>query len=270
VYICSTNPTIMKTHGARIAYLRKQAQLSQEELAQQLGLVRTTLAVMETNKRKITIEELQKFAAYFQLSLDELVDEQFPNTLPSPVPKKKSATIRMHIPAPSLSKMEQVVLYILQQCAGKPNVGETALYKLLYFSDFNYYEQYEEHLSGASYKKLQHGPVPKELKALLMQMQAEGKIKMLQTNYFNYPQTRYLPLVEVDLRQLKASETHTIDQVIQHLAHFTASELSDYSHQDIPWKATKIGEDIDYELAFYREAPFSVRQYTPTHDLPNP
>ncbi|MDB4118526.1 helix-turn-helix domain-containing protein [Flavobacteriaceae bacterium] len=148
----------MKTHGARIAYLRKQAQLSQEELAQQLGLVRTTLAVMETNKRKITIEELQKFAAYFQLSLDELVDEQFPNTLPSPVPKKKSATIRMHIPAPSLSKMEQVVLYVLQQCAGKPNVGETALYKLLYFSDFNYYEQYEEHLSGASYKKLQHGP----------------------------------------------------------------------------------------------------------------
>jgi uncharacterized phage-associated protein len=103
-----------------------------------------------------------------------------------------------------------------------------------------------------------------------MQMQAEGKIKMLQTNYFNCPQTRYLPLVEVDLRQLKASETHTIDQVIQHLAHFTASELSDYSHQDIPWKATKIGEDIDYELAFYREAPFSVRQYTPTHDLPNP
>ncbi|MGB1449467.1 MAG: type II toxin-antitoxin system antitoxin SocA domain-containing protein [Flavobacteriaceae bacterium] len=258
----------MKTLGARIAYLRKEHKLSQEELAQQLRLARTTLALIETNKRKITIEELQKFAAYFTLSLDELVDEQFPNTLPPALPKGKSTSIRMHIPALSLSKMEQVVLYVLQQCAGKPNVGETALYKLLYFSDFNYYEQYEDHLSGASYKKLQHGPVPKELKALLMQMQEEGKIELLKTNYFGYAQTRYFPLITPDLRQLKASETTTIDQVIQHLAHFTASELSDYSHQDIPWKATKIGEDIDYELAFYREAPFSVRQYSPTDDLP--
>ena len=120
MYICSTNPTIMKTHGARIAYLRKQAQLSQEELAQQLGLVRTTLAVMETNKRKITIEELQKFAAYFQLSLDELVDEQFPNTLPSPVPKKKSATIRMHIPAPSLSKWSRWCCMYCSNVLGNP------------------------------------------------------------------------------------------------------------------------------------------------------
>ena len=260
----------MKTPGERIAYFRKKSNLSQEVLAQNLSMPRTTLTLIEINKRKVTIEELQKFAHHFHLSLDEMLDDNFPNELPHQTLKKRPSAVRMHIPEPSLSKMEQVILYVLQKCAGKPNVGETVLYKLLYFSDFNYYEQYEEHLSGACYKKLQHGPVPKELKAVLAKMQQEKKIEPLHTQYFNYSQTRYLPLVDVDLRQLKASETHTIDQVIQQLGHFSAQELSDYSHQDLPWKATKIGEDIDYELAFYREAPFSVRQYFPTDDLSNP
>jgi hypothetical protein len=29
----------------------------------------------------------------------------------------------------------------------------------------------------------------------------------------------------------------------------------------MPWLASKEGEDINYELAFYREAPYSVRNY---------
>ena len=31
--------------------------------------------------------------------------------------------------------------------------------------------------------------------------------------------------------------------------------------QDMPWLASKEGEEINYELAFYREAPYSVRNY---------
>ena len=61
-------------------------------------------------------------------------------------------------------------MYILERCAGKPNVGETVLSKLLYFSDFNYYELYEEHLTGAKYLKLPYGPIPQKLDAMIMQM----------------------------------------------------------------------------------------------------
>jgi hypothetical protein len=41
----------------------------------------------------------------------------------------------------------------------------------------------------------------------------------------------------------------------------SASAISSYSHKDIPWLASKEGEEINYELAFYREAPYSVRNY---------
>ncbi len=45
------------------------------------------------------------------------------------------------------------------------------------------------------------------------------------------------------------------------MSDWSASGISDYSHNDMPWKASKEGEIIDYELAFYRTPPFSVRNY---------
>jgi len=33
------------------------------------------------------------------------------------------------------------------------------------------------------------------------------------------------------------------------------------SHRDIPYKATKDGEIINYEKVFYRDPLFSVREY---------
>ena len=50
----------------------------------------------------------------------------------------KKTNERVSIPHLKRKKFENVLLYILEKCAGKPNVGETVLYKLLYFSDFNY------------------------------------------------------------------------------------------------------------------------------------
>ena len=41
-----------------------------------------------------------------------------------------------------------MIHYIIYRCQKKPNFGRTILYKLLYFSDFNFYELYEKPLSG--------------------------------------------------------------------------------------------------------------------------
>ena len=70
-----------------------------------------------------------------------------------------------------------------------------------------------------------------------------------------------MPLIKPDLTLLKASEKDIIDQVVNQLSDFSARAISDYSHKDMPWKATKDGDVIDYELAFYRETPFSARVY---------
>jgi len=45
------------------------------------------------------------------------------------------------------------------------------------------------------------------------------------------------------------------------MSDWSAAAISSYSHKDMPWLATKEGEEINYELVFCREAPFSVRNY---------
>jgi uncharacterized phage-associated protein len=175
--------------------------------------------------------------------------------------KTKKADERISIPTLKVNKFKNVLLYILERCAGKPNVGETVLYKLLYFSDFNYYELYEEHLTGAKYRKLPYGPVPQKLDAIIGQMMENRQIKRIKTEYFDKIQTRYIPLVKADLAELRASEKDVIDKVIEQMSDWSATAISDYSHKDLPWEVTEEGREIKYNLAFYREHPYSVRVY---------
>ena len=166
-------------------------------------------------------------------------------------------------PKPTLNpnKLTNVLLYILETCIGKPNVGETLVYKLLYFIDFNYYELYEEHLTGTRYFKLQYGPVPEYIQVFINHMIEKKYIQRERIDYYNYKQTKYLPLKKADLRTFKASEKEVIDRVIDQFSDWSAKAISEYSHKDIPWLVTDDGEEINYELALYREAPYSVRNY---------
>ena len=253
-----------KEIGMRIAQMRKRKGLSQEELAVRVKLSRPSLAQIELGNRGINIQEFQRFAQVLEFSLDNFVSKDFHvSAVESLADDQGVQQIQERISVPKLqvSKLKQVLLYILEHCAGKPNVGETVLYKLLYFSDFNYYELYEEQLTGANYRKLPYGPVPQKLDQIIEQMRMDGQLERIKTNYHGFSQTRYFPLVKADLRTFKASEKEVIDRVIEQMSDWSASAISDYSHKDIPWLATKEGEEINYELAFYREAPFSVRNY---------
>ncbi len=249
--------------GRRLAKLRKQHGLSQQELAKRIQISRPSLAQIELGNRSLTILESQRISFVLRISLDELVSNNFSD----PVPIEKSKIVsekpmeRVSVPSLKEEKFRNVLLYVLERCAGKPNVGETVLYKLLYFSDFNYYELYEEHLTGALYRKLPYGPVPHKLDSILYQMIEDGQLQRVKTTYHGYHQTRYLPLEKPKLTLLKASEKEVIDNVIDQMSDWSASSISNYSHRDMPWMASKEGEEIDYELAFYREVPFSARNY---------
>ncbi|WP_185154191.1 type II toxin-antitoxin system antitoxin SocA domain-containing protein [Fulvivirga sp. M361] len=248
--------------GQRLAELRKRRGFSQEDLAKIVQISRPSMAQIELGNRSVNIMELQRFSVALSFSLDDFVSIDF--LMDQDVetqPVKEKDVVRISVPSLKVNKFKNVLLYILEKCAGKPNVGETVLYKLLYFSDFNYYELYEDHLTGARYRKLPFGPVPQKLDAIIQQMIEDNQLQRIKTEYHGYPQTRYLPLEKSDLTELKASEKEVIDRVIEQLSDWSASAISNYSHKDMPWLASTEGEDIDYELTFYREAPFSVRNY---------
>lgn len=259
----NTQPTPRQI-GKRIASLRKQRGLSQEDLSKQLLISRSSLAQAELGKRNISVQELLALSKNLGFSLDAFLAPEY--AIPGDAEtismvKEADPVVRQATPVLRIDKLKNVLLYILERCGGKPNAGETLLYKLLYFIDFDYFEQYEEHLTGATYRKLPFGPVPEKIHEVMDQMVRQGDIKRIKTTHHGYPQTKYLPQRTPDLTRMTAAEIKVIDQVVHRYSDWSAKAISDYSHRDMPWRATPDAGDIDYELAFYREPPFSARTY---------
>jgi hypothetical protein len=86
-----------------------------------------------------------------------------------------------------------------------------------------------------------------------------GQLQRVKTEYHGFPQTRYLTLYKVNITKLKAREKEIIEGVFELISDWFASAISNYSHKDRHWLASKEGKNINYELVFYRDTPFSVR-----------
>jgi transcriptional regulator with XRE-family HTH domain len=250
--------------GSRIKKIREQFVISQQELADRLGISRPAVSQIESGTRKVCAEELKKLADIFNISVDALLN---PEKEPSVLVREKKETypakpeIRINVPQRNLAKFKEVLLYILNRVGSKPNIGETVIYKLLYFIDFDYYEKYEEQLIGATYLKNKSGPTPIEFAKIIENMIKAKEIIKVKDKYFTYPQTKYLPLRKPNLVQLRGSEIAVINNVLSRLSDKNAKEVSDYSHNDVPWLTTQEGKIIEYESVFYRTAPYSVREY---------
>ena len=249
-----------------IKKLRLDNGFSQGFMAKELGMSRPTYIQIEQGAREITITEAKKLAAIFSMSLKNLLDgdkKEIKVEFEKEKKKKKSSDLEMRISVPqqNLKKFKEVLLYILEKVGARSNIGETAIYKLLYFIDFDYYEKFEEQLIGAKYIKNHFGPTPVEFKKITEEMIANGEIEKVKSKYFQYEQKKYLPLRFTNLKILSAQEIQHIDDVLNRLASKNATELSNYSHSDTPWRVHKMGEEISYESVFYRDDDHSVRNY---------
>ncbi len=249
--------------GIFIQQQRTKRNLTQEYLASKLGISRPTYKQIECGKRELTVSEAKKLAAIFDMSLENLLEEKEPkqNVAIEREPVKESNALQIRVTEKNLEKFRQVLLYILNKAGGKPNIGETVLHKLLYFIDFDYYEKFEENLMGATYIKNYHGPTSVELGAILKEMEIDGEIEAVKSQYFKYPQKKYLPLKRPNLSILSAREVEHIDNVLARLSDKNAAEIENYSHQDIPWLSAQDGKPLSYESVFYRDERYSVRNY---------
>ncbi len=237
----------------KIKKLREDLGLSQQKLANLLNLSRPSISQMESGQRDVSSSELARLSKIFGVSADDLLSDI--------MSKRSRIPIRNSIPPKfNKAKFKQVLLYVLQKCGAKPNVGETVLFKLLYFIDFDHYELYEEYLTGESYRKISYGPAPCHFNAIVTEM-INKQLQKVAAEYYGKPQKKYLPLVEPNLRELNAQELEVIDRVIERLSSMNAAAIEEYSHLDVPWEITKDRDIISYDTVFYRKVSYSVRVY---------
>lgn len=237
--------------GNKIKSLRDFNGMSQEDLARQVGLSRVAISQIEQGNRGVDFLELAKIAEFFKLKTDYfLIEDELPIiTLPD---EEKSNNFNP-------KKLKNIILYILEKCAGKPNVGETVLYKLLYFIDFDNFEINNKSISGLSYVHLQYGPVPAagQYLPVIEDMKAHQELRIILQDYFGLKIKRYINLVAYDIGTLCPKETKVIDEVIGSLSNMSAAQIEEYSHGDAPWQLTADKEIISYSLVSERQTPYA-------------
>ena len=137
-------------------------------------------------------------------------------------------------------KFKEVLHYIINECGTKKNVGKTVLYKLLYFSDFNFFELYEKSMTNESYRKLPRGPAPIHFDVAVKELIDEGKINMTTKNIslgrvvYNYSSLKNPSI------KLSEDELFVINEVINELSYMNANQISEYSHGDMLGKQLTI------------------------------
>jgi len=230
-----------------IRTIREGHGMSQADLATRLGMSRPTLVKVEKGERKLSRDEEERIREVFDMAEVHRTDS--------------SDDLRISIPQKNIEKFKQVLLYVLEKTAGKPNVGMTVLYKLLYFIDFDYFEKYEKQFMGLTYIKNHHGPTPREFVKVIDGMKESGELEEVKSRYFTFEQRKFLPHQHADLSGLSAQEIAMVDSVLMRYADRSAKELSALSHEDTPWIAAEEGKSMEYEHVFYRPEKLSVRQY---------
>ena len=247
-----------------IKHLRERMGYSQQELADKIKVSRQTIISYE-NGNTPSVSNVQKLAQLFDVLESDILNGRLPKepsyeVVPTKA-QKEAPQMRISIPQENITKFKEVFLYIINKIGSKYNVGQTVLYKILYFIDFDYYEKYEEQLIGAKYIKNTFGPTPVDFAKIVRQMQKDGDCEEVKSKYFEREQTKYLPRRKADISCLSAQELEHINITIKKYADWSATELSNYSHKDVPWIAADDKGIIDYEAVFYRTPETSVREY---------
>lgn len=242
--------------GETLRKLRDEKGISQEMLAKALTIPRPSVAQIEKGARDVSVNELDAILRIFQISYNDFMELGKPK---QQRPQAKKGKIKFYE-----DKFKQLLLYILQKCGGKPNVGETVLYKLLYFCDFDYFELCEKPLTGMPYKKMQYGPIPHQAayNPVIKKMTETEEIKIVSRPYAGGTiQTKYVSFIEPDIDVFTPKELETIDRVINRLSDMSARQIEDHVHNDYPWVVHSEGEIIEYESVFGRDGEFAQRDY---------
>ena len=96
---------------------------------------------------------------------------------------------------------------------------------------------------------------------ILPAMEKEQTISQIEVPYFTHLQQRIIPLITPDMSVFTAAEIIEIDDVLAKYSDKSADRLSERSHHDMPYKATKnIGDTISYGLAHYRDPMYCVSE----------
>ena len=200
--------------------IRSSHGLTQEQVADVLGVSRATYISVTKGNRDLTTGELEKLSAYFNVPIAELFDQPRNN-----------------------EKFKQMYFYILRYF--KDGIPKTKLAKLLYLADFSFFYDNLVPMSGVRYVRREYGPVADIFFELTDDLYDRGKINI---KPLDYALIINATTIEQDDGLLSSEEKDLMDKICVFWKEKRTSEIVNFTHEQKPWKMCRDGEYIPYSL----------------------
>lgn len=218
-----------KAHNSLLLFLREP-----ENMRYYLTENEVTLDQKQKSKLLETVEKLEQNTEYRVAG--RLFDHFFSN-----VPSENNG-----FKAFDYEKLCAMVLFFAHK---NSELLKTKLMKLLNYSDMIFYKENGISMSGLKYAHLPYGPVPEHFDILLGKMTADH-IVHIEIVYDNgYEKHQVIPEQDIPLNNISESELDVLERVYTKFKDYGSVDISNYSHREAGYKATKVGEIISYSYA---------------------
>ena len=257
----------------RIKKVRHSFGLSQRDFATLLGWSATTVATYETgslaskanNKLLLALENDPDVAQpLYEVSKESMTERgkaAFEENVGIPKVEKSKKFIEKGINTLfsdinysefsgynvfDLKKFSNMVLYFV---INVPELTKTKLNKLLFYADFTHFARNTVSISGASYARLPHGPVPDQYSLLYGSMESANLIVEKENSTSMYDWSCYTPNAEFNAALFSKEELAVMHDTLERFKDMSATSISALSHKEDAWIDNDNAKLISYDYA---------------------
>ena len=223
---------MIKEYVKFIKDLRDKKGLSQAELAEKVGISRTSYIAVEQGKRDISLGEIEKLSHILGFSFEDL----------------EQGT------SPDYEKYRQMILAFLRK---NKSITKTKLAKFLYFADFGWYYNHLKSMSGMQYKKISYGPVAESYFRLIDEMVDGGEIALELKSEGAMILSETRSGAKMNLDKISEEEDQLIEKISKKWEGKNTKEVVDFTHKQLPYLYARDNELVSYEL-FTQEDPDEI------------
>jgi hypothetical protein len=146
-----------------------------------------------------------------------------------------------------VEKLKRLFHYVAWKAGKRDWFGATKLYKVLWFADARLYALTGSPITGETYIREKHGPIPRHAMQVREQLQKDSAIKITKEGKL----TRFVALTTPDVKSMfSPDELKAVDYWIEHIdKEHTGGTISDATH-DYAWEIAANGEELPLNAVF--------------------
>lgn len=143
-------------------------------------------------------------------------------------------------------RLKKLAHYVIAKGSGKDGFGATKLYKVMWFAEARSHVLRGDSISGATYIRREHGPVPELGMQIRNELAQEGLISQKLVDRGNYKEWSFVNRANPDTSFMTKEQRQDVDYWFRHIDEdHTAASISDESH-NYAWEIAEMGEPLPF------------------------